>query len=395
MSYTSEHILGPGASIQDVREFVSLLGFKKAGVLSSVEYGRFEEYWYFDETDYRSWSGVELAIHRLKDGRVVVSTGSTIGRSYYDLSHQNFTISALRRRFKGDFRTDEGKGRYLRPEAEPTSPPASGCHLAFNRFGSNLIKAALLHEARAFPEHPPKMWKFLSDMDPRLLANNTLVPFLVAALEDYFKSTFVALLKYSPRKEAFLRGVRLQGEQLAAISDGMTTVEEKICETLPFQRISAVCRHFEALDPKLDIAGPLRKPYRKRRVSFFDQLEGIVLSRHNFIHRAILDRSITDERMDGLIRDLDVALTRIYRRISKVQTLDLSIDLDRAPASKITQGEVRLSLVRHIIPKCVSSSSLEISISQRFPFLISSEETNGSTSFRTHFIQSFKIVATA
>lgn len=62
------------------------------------------------------------------------------------------------------------------------------------------------------------------------------MPFLVAAVEDYFKSTFVALLRYAPKKASFLKGVRSQGDQLLAIADGKHTVEEQVVETLPFHR---------------------------------------------------------------------------------------------------------------------------------------------------------------
>jgi hypothetical protein len=250
----------------------------------------------------------------------VVSTRTPVSRSYFDLIHQNNTISGFRKRFGGEFTTDEGRRRYFRPESGPPPAPASGCYLAFNRFGLNLIKALVYHEARDFPNHPRRKWKgieIFQPLDPRILANNTLVPFLVAAMEDYFKSTFIALLRYSERKEAFLKSVRLQGEQLLAISDGKATVEEQISETLSFQRLSSVCRHFEALDKKLDIAGALRKPYRRRSQSLFESVESLVLSRHDVIHRATLDQTMTDERIDGLIYDLDEAITRVYRRITE------------------------------------------------------------------------------
>jgi hypothetical protein len=324
MSYSSQNVLPQDTRLEEVREFVLLLGYARTGVLKS-ESERYEEYWWFDATDYRSWSGVELSIRRNESGRVCVLTRSVVARSYYDLIHQNNTISILRKRFGGEFETDEGRRRYLRPSAGPPEAPASGCHLAFERFGGNLIKAMVCHEARHFPNQPSRsrkglpsgLAKLLDEIDPRTLANNTLVPFLVAVLEDYFKSTFVALLRYSARKEAFLKNVRLQGDQLVAVSDCKATVEEQVAETLPFQRLPAICRHFTVLDPKLDIAGALRKPYRRRTQSLFDSIDSLVLSRHEFIHRAILDLTMTDERIDNLIHDLEAAITRVYRRITE------------------------------------------------------------------------------
>lgn len=317
MSYVSESTLADGTKISDVREIIKLLGYIKANVLTSEEVGPIEEYWYFDDTDYKSWTGVELGLYK-EGASIVVSTRTRISRSYYDLTHQNRTISNLKKLFGGKFQTDEGVGRYLRPESGPPAPAASGCHVAFNRFGHNLIAGKIYLDARTFPErYQDGNDAFLAEleMSPRLLSNNMLLPFIVATLEDYFKSTFVALLRYSPRKQHFFKSLRLQGDHLAAISDGKT-VEEQVSETLSFQRISSVTRHFVALDPKLDLKGVLLKPFRRRKQSLYDMIESIVLTRHNFIHRAQQDRSLTDARMHDLVYDLDSAVTRVYKHIT-------------------------------------------------------------------------------
>ena len=44
MSYESENLLVPGASMDDVRELVRLMGYAKSGILRSEEFGRFDEY---------------------------------------------------------------------------------------------------------------------------------------------------------------------------------------------------------------------------------------------------------------------------------------------------------------------------------------------------------------
>jgi hypothetical protein len=177
MSYSSENTLPIGTPIKDVRELISLLGYQETGTSSDPEYGRFEDYWFFDETDYRSWSGVELSISPQADRSIIVSTRSPMGRSYYDLALQNKTISLIRRRFGGTFITDEGTGRYLRPRNLAPPPAASGSFLAFSRFDSNLATAMMYVDARAFPPQPwdknPKL-KFLLEHDPRALSNNLL-----------------------------------------------------------------------------------------------------------------------------------------------------------------------------------------------------------------------------
>lgn len=319
MSYSSENVLAIGTRIADVRDLVKLLGFKPLHrFLFSDEIGRIEQFYWNDEIDYRSWGGIELGVYKDKENRVVVVTRSTAGRSYFDLQHQNLTISTLRKIFGGIFRTDEGKGRYMKVEGEPPSAPASGCFLAFARFGDNLIKARVYLQSRAFPNHPGHIHKGdpIPDYNPRIVANNTLVPFLVAASEDYFKSTWVAITRYSTNKEAILKSYRLQGNQLLAVANGLSSIEEQIAETLSFQRLSAICANFKQVDAKLDIYGVLHKPYRRRTVSLFESIERMVECRHYLIHRAILDVSLTDDRVHELIYDLEAAVERVYRYIT-------------------------------------------------------------------------------
>ena len=81
--------------------------------------------------------------------------------------------------------------------------------------------------------------------------------------------------------------------------------KDQIAETMPFQNIGSVGRHFESLDPKLDLAAALRKPYRKRKQSLFELIEFIVSARHDFVHRAKLTLALTDNRMYDMVYDLD------------------------------------------------------------------------------------------
>ena len=118
MSYESESVLPAGASPKAVREFLALFGYEKS---RGLKYGstKFDRFYWFDATDYRSWSGVEVSLYLDGHRRVIVGTRTPIARSYYDLTHQNKTIFELQRRFGGSFRTDEGPRRYLKPDSGP------------------------------------------------------------------------------------------------------------------------------------------------------------------------------------------------------------------------------------------------------------------------------------
>ncbi len=114
------------------------------------------EYHFFDNDDYKSWSGISLSVFQKKGGKLTVYTRTQISRSYYDLVHQNRPIRSLRHHFGGTFETDEGKSRYLHPKSTPPLPHQSGCHLAFQTFGGNLIKADIYLMSRTFPN---KQWE--------------------------------------------------------------------------------------------------------------------------------------------------------------------------------------------------------------------------------------------
>jgi hypothetical protein len=319
MSYSSTNELAPGTKLKDVAELVTLMRYRYTGALKSEEVGRISCFTWFEEKDYQSWTGVELGIYD-HESKVTVETRTPVARSYFDLEHQNKTIGLIRKHFGGTFTTDEGSGRYLRPSSSPPVPAASGCHLAFQRFGLNLITAHVYYMRRDFkgpkPNGPSGIY-VLDVTNPWLISNNFLLPFLVAIIEDYWKSTYVALLRYSYKKESVLRAGRLTAEQLAAVSDEKTTVEQVFAETLSFQRVSVSCKHFLALDPKLDFAGVLKKPYRRRKVPLYESLEEMTELRHDVIHRAQLSPRVTDEYLIGLVHDLEVAIVRCYRHLTK------------------------------------------------------------------------------
>lgn len=317
MSYLSENTLPKGTSLKDVIELLESLGYIKIycpKIKATNEIARFD--WY-ERKNYQSWRGVQLSISQKKDS-LIIDTQTLGGRSYCDLEKQNTTIRLLRKRFGGYFHTDEGKNRYFHPEGKPPSPQQSGCHIAFQRFSSNLIHADIYLMDRKFPNRWDNtgIIDLLDQMNPRLLSNNLLVPYLVTCMEDYFKSTFIALLSYSKKKELFLKNIRLSNNHLVRISNGDLSVEEAVAETLPFQRISAISRHFKALDSKIDIVGTLRKPYRRRKKKLLDEIEEFVDKRHAFIHLGRMDTKLSDKVLKKSMKDLEDSVVRCYKLIT-------------------------------------------------------------------------------
>lgn len=314
MSYESESQLGTDASLKAVCELVELLGYRKIPDGLTVP-DRVGSYMWYGSIDYRSYVGVELDIYKTKGNPILVTTRSRAGRSYWDLVHQNRTLKLLRDLLGGSFTTDAGRNRYERPDEAPPKPVASGCFIARWRFHNASAKPMIYLWQRGLDQPNTKVTglQYVDDMNPKLFSNNLVLPYLVAIWEEFFKASFTAMLRYSMQREAALNRAKLPHAQLEMIAAGVSTVEEALAETLSFQRPSIVSANFKLIDPKLDLAGVLRKPYRRRKQSLFDSIEMLVEDRNEFVHTGNMNVKFTEEQLERTLKDFEVAVDRCYR----------------------------------------------------------------------------------
>jgi hypothetical protein len=319
MSYTSESKIQSVVKLPQLQGVVELLGYKKIRDDLNVP-GMVGSYFWYDENDYRSWYGVELQIYREK-GEITINTRSTVARSYWDLKHQNRTLKTIRDLFGGHFTTDAGRNRYWRPNEPPPSSLCSGCYLARWLFHNALGKARIYLMTRKLEgdiaREAPSGLSFADEMNPRLLSNNLLIPYVIAVWEEYFRSTFTAALKYSNRRESALKKARLSYMQLEQIATKEQPVERAIAECFPFQRPSMIAENFKLLDSKLDIAGVMRKPYKRRKISLFDSIEALVEGRNAFVHAGHMDMELYDKKLTTTLADVVEAVDRAYAAIGK------------------------------------------------------------------------------
>lgn len=319
MSYSSESTFPKSTPVSRVKELVEALGYQPARDFAFP--GKVASYVWYDAKEYRSYSGVELTIYRSSPkGRLKVSTRSTISRSYWDLTHQNKTLRMLRDLVGGDFETDAGRNRYWRPDRKPPTPLASGCYLAMWRLHNALIKPSIYLSTRRFEgdiarEKPTGLY-FFDEMNPRTLSNNMILPYVIAVWEEFFRAVFAAALKYSGQRETALKRVRLSHAHLEKVLLGHVEVERAVAESFSFQRPSQIAEHFRMLDPKLDLAGALRKPYNKRKITLLDELESWVEKRNAFVHAGSMDMRLSDKRLRTLVKDFEVAARRCYDHIA-------------------------------------------------------------------------------
>jgi hypothetical protein len=305
--------LPPHTSIRAVQELVVLLGYRRSDSDESSDMS----YFWFEPKDYKSHTGVSLSIRRIGKS-VQVETHTPIYPSYWDAVQHNRTLSLCRRALGAQFTSDSGRNRLLPVPAWRPEPRESGCYLAFQRFGRLLIQAHSYLSFRDFPAAIMNLgiYRLMPDSDPRLISNSLLLPFLIACMEQYFKSMLVSLLRYSEKRDSFLKNSRIGGEHLSRI-DNETNVEELIVELLPFQNISKIANHFRSLDSKIDIAGWLLKPHLGRKQSLFHSLEDMVERRHVLVHQAIMDYGWTDDRLVRALANMEAAVERCHRNLLK------------------------------------------------------------------------------
>jgi hypothetical protein len=83
VSYESFNKLPHTTRVEDVLEFLELLGFRRLFLPRLRLEGEIAQYYWFEETDYRSYAGVALSVYKDKDGQFVVYTRTVESRSYY------------------------------------------------------------------------------------------------------------------------------------------------------------------------------------------------------------------------------------------------------------------------------------------------------------------------
>lgn len=306
--------LSKGTRKRDVIEFLELLGY--------LNFDN-KDFRFYKDDDYKYFEGVSAHIYEDGNG-LSVGTRTTIWRSKGDSDYHNFTIKQLKKRFGGSFHSDYGKERYLKYSGAVRTKAEAGCYEAFFNFKNNIQKPSMyLHntESKFSIELTPKLVKklpFVASVHPIIFQNNVIIPYVVSCIEDYFKSTYIALLRYSDKKLSVLKNARIMPDDLLSISNKEMSVEDAITKTMSFQNIRKITIYFKELDSNLDFAGVLRKPYRRRKKSLYENLDKIFEQRHLLIHRNIMIPDYFTEHLEKDLDDIEVAIKRIYLHIVAV-----------------------------------------------------------------------------
>ena len=262
MGYDCTCCLHTESRFPDVEEFLCFLGYNR------INKGVF---YFFEEKDYLSISGVLATVKIEKDGQLLVSLRSQIFASNTDIAQFNKTAKQLRNRFGGYFLSDYGKNRYIRDVKLNREKAEAGCYQAYTRFENNITKANIYTKYKRFEITYPPIGEFpeMDTSNPIIVSNNLVVPFLVSIIEEYFRSSYIALLKYSEKKNIILKNSRISSDDLSLISEQILSIEEAVSRSKSFQNINKIATNFRDLDRKVDIKGVLLEPYRRRKETLY------------------------------------------------------------------------------------------------------------------------------
>lgn len=261
------------------------------------------------ENPFEYFTGVSAFIACRRSAAPSVHTRTTVWRNRADSDLHNRTVRQLYLRFGGSFSSDEGRKRYLRFDGEGRTGADAGCYIAFWRFETNYARIGVHRQSRTIARHPSA--DFLGDHDPEVVANNLLVPYLVAVAEDYFRTAWIAIFHHSPRRADVLRASRIAADDLVHV-DRSWDVSELVARRRTFQNVGAIDRNFRDVDSKLDIGGILKRPFRRRRVSLYQSLHDLFERRHTLVHRAELALPYDERRLAADVENVRHGIERIH-----------------------------------------------------------------------------------
>ena len=309
----------PKGDKHDIQEHLQMLNYLKHG--DSFYLGNLGEYLYE--------SGISAWIEENNDSvyKFRMHLRCQIWANSYDIESMNKTLRYFRKWFSAYFISDVGKNKYFKKELEQISSVENGCYLAVSHLHNEFANLKMCIERFPADDESSQILLDCGMPTPSIINANVYLSLLCSILEDYYKETYLVLLKYSKNKESILKtGNKISAYDLSEISKGLLTVEQAFTNTLSFQNIYKICHNFNILDKNLDISSALKKPYKKYKENLFDAAHRILEHRHGMIHRLDYDISYNSKLIKKDIERVEEIILRSYKYICQVYNWNVRID---------------------------------------------------------------------
>ena len=276
--------------------------------------------------DFISTSGVDASVFPLDaQGKKAwnctndwaLRTRTSIWASSFDKEFQNNTVRKVRQAFGWRFYNDHhGHNRYTTVHSVKSTPASRGIYGVLSRVTGEL--EALEHAL------PPEMIKtlatprgvitdendatsilqFTKQLDPNRVLLNGLVPFLVAAIEHFFRECFEILLKYDNGARVILedQNRKVSFAEASALVRNQLTIERIASSWYSFQNLDSVQKAYnEVFGIDVWKAIRRRKKIGKKMPILSDALKNLIGARHGVVHHFTLDRSLDRKEFVDLL----------------------------------------------------------------------------------------------
>lgn len=324
MGWDATSYLKKGTKANEVGLFLEALGFTKVkpepgDLIKEIGYYKPD-----DDPDGEYLNGLYVQVANTPQGPQVW-TRANISRTRNDRDLHNWTLRELRARFGGHWHSDFGHNRYFKDDGPHITGAECGCLKAFHYFHNSTVRAKLFLSNQRFDDenwYPIKKLTVIDQMNPKIVATNVIVPFLVAIVEEYFRATYVALLRASEKRASIFKSARVSEVELLAISQGQMTVEHAVSRWKSFQDMKRITESFAELDKRINVHAVLSKPYKRRKESLYQTFERLIEMRHDLIHRATLNVRYLPQDVVRDVESVSAGIKRIYQAIIAVHDWD-------------------------------------------------------------------------
>jgi hypothetical protein len=309
-------VLYPKTATKDaLRRYILSEGFTKSDPFIVTWPDANSYYYWYDSTDFRSTVGIDAIIfkvgekdrQRWKAGEWGLYTRSRVGRSSFDADKQNQVIRSARKLFGGSFLNDGfGTNVYIPVRPESTTPMERGLRSLFLTISEDLsMLDASLPPERPFPRRTPrKIVDILNDLDPSRRLYSALAPFVLAALERFFRDAFTILLKYDHRAQQRLwsEARRIDFSELMNVVTSQKTVEDIVASWYSFQNLNSIHVAFKEW-LGIDFWSIIRQHKKVGdHVVFIEaKLKWMIEYRHGVIHNFRWERAFGKESIEEMI----------------------------------------------------------------------------------------------
>lgn len=174
-------------------------------ILIMMDYKKRGEVFYCGNDDeYKLFTGVYVWLCEENEQERIYRVRAPIFAMGYDLQKMNETLRSLKLYCDASFESDYGRNRYF-PENNFIKYAESGCYFAVERLFNNFsILSMALNRYPDDIEGDKAMYEMYGLPTPSAFNANVYSTYLCSLIEEYFRSTYIALLKFSSRKDKIL-----------------------------------------------------------------------------------------------------------------------------------------------------------------------------------------------